>query len=159
MRKCDLSDVINEIKDMYNVSDEIFFTKPDRRMPSRNAIIAILKDLRNIMFPGYFTDGAQTSIDPTYFIGNTAASNGGGTGNHTTNADPAKNVLVDCVISNCIGSVAQIALGGTFVRCRIQDNMFVKPSAGNTFLCRYNGIIDYAKHKLIIHNKPIKNKA
>ena len=24
MRKCDLSDVINEIKDMYNVSDEIF---------------------------------------------------------------------------------------------------------------------------------------
>ena len=70
MKKCDLSDVINEIKDMYNVSDEIFFTKPDRRMPSRNAIIAILKDLRNIMFPGYFTDGAQTSIDPTYFIGN-----------------------------------------------------------------------------------------
>ena len=30
---------------------------------------------------------------------------------------------------------------------------------GNTFLCRYNGIIDYPKHKLIIHNKPIKNKA
>ena len=71
MKKCDLSDVIDEIKEMYNVSDEIFFTKPDRRMPSRNAIIAILKDLRNIMFPGYFTDGAQTSVDASYFIGNT----------------------------------------------------------------------------------------
>ncbi len=71
MRKCDLHDIIDEIKDAYDSSDEIFFTDPDRRMPSRNAIIAILKDMRNIMFPGYFTDGAQTSVDASYFIGNT----------------------------------------------------------------------------------------
>ena len=71
MKKCDLRDIIEEIEGMYQASDEIFFTKPDRRMPSRNAIIAILKDMRNIMFPGYFTDGAQTSVDATYFIGNT----------------------------------------------------------------------------------------
>ena len=71
MKKCDLHDIIEEIEGMYQASDEIFFTKPDRRMPSRNAIIAILKDMRNIMFPGYFTDGAQTSVDATYFIGNT----------------------------------------------------------------------------------------
>ena len=71
MRKCDLHDIIDEIKGMYESSDEIFFTTPERRMPSRNAIIAILKDVRNIMFPGYFTDGAQTSVDAKYFIGNT----------------------------------------------------------------------------------------
>ena len=71
MRKCDLHDVIDEIKKAYDSSDEIFFTQPDRRMPSRNAIIDILKDMRNIMFPGYFTDGAQTSVDASYFIGNT----------------------------------------------------------------------------------------
>lgn len=71
MKKCDLRDIIGEIQSMYDSSDEIFFTKPERRMPSRNAIIAILKDMRNIMFPGYFTDGAQTSADATYFIGNT----------------------------------------------------------------------------------------
>ena len=71
MRKCDLHDIIVEIKGTYDSSDEIFFTDPDRRMPSRNAIIAILKDMRNIMFPGYFTDGAQTSVDASYFIGNT----------------------------------------------------------------------------------------
>ena len=71
MRKCDLHDVIDEIKKTYDSSDEIFFTDPDRRMPNRNDIIAILKDLRNIMFPGYFTDGAQTSADASYFIGNT----------------------------------------------------------------------------------------
>ena len=71
MRKCDLKDVIDEIKQSYETSDEIFFTQPDRRMPSRNAVIEVLKDMRNIMFPGYFTDGAQTSTDASYFIGNT----------------------------------------------------------------------------------------
>ena len=71
MRKCDLHDIIDEIKGTYDSSDEIFFTNPERRMPSRNAIIEILKDMRNIMFPGYFTDGAQTSLDASYFIGNT----------------------------------------------------------------------------------------
>ena len=71
MKKCDLHDIIDEIKKAYDGSDEIFFTQPDRRMPSRNAIIDILKDMRNIMFPGYFTDGAQTSVDASYFIGNT----------------------------------------------------------------------------------------
>ena len=71
MKKCDLRDIIDEIKKAYDGSDEIFFTQPDRRMPSRNAIIDILKDMRNIMFPGYFTDGAQTSVDASYFIGNT----------------------------------------------------------------------------------------
>ncbi len=71
MKSCDLKDVISEIQQGYDSRDEIFFTKPNRRMPSRNAIIEILKDVRNIIFPGYFTDGAQTSADPTYFIGNT----------------------------------------------------------------------------------------
>lgn len=71
MRKCDLHDVIDEIKGTYDSSEEIFFTDPERRMPSRNAVIDILKDIRNIMFPGYFTDGAQTSVDASYFIGNT----------------------------------------------------------------------------------------
>lgn len=72
MRKCDLHDVIEEIKSSYESSEAIFFTQPDRRMPSRNAVIDILKDMRNIMFPGYFTDGAQTTPDASYFIGNTA---------------------------------------------------------------------------------------
>ena len=71
MRQCDLKDIIDEIKNSYESSEEIFFTQPDRRMPNRNAIIAILKDLRNILFPGYFTDGAQTTADASYFIGNT----------------------------------------------------------------------------------------
>ena len=72
MRTCDLHDIIEEIEATYNSSDEIFFTDPNRRMPNRNVIIDILKDMRNIMFPGYFTDGAQTTADARYFVGNTA---------------------------------------------------------------------------------------
>ena len=71
MKKCDLRDIIDAISASYDSSEEIFFTDPDRHMPSRNAIIEILKDIRNIMFPGYFTDGAQTTTDARYFIGNT----------------------------------------------------------------------------------------
>lgn len=71
MKKCDLHDIIDEIKASYDASDEIFFTDTSRRMPSRNEVISILKDMRNIMFPGYFTDGAQTTTDASYFIGNT----------------------------------------------------------------------------------------
>ena len=36
-----------------------------------------------------------------------------------------KTFLVDCVVSNCVGAVEALALGGTFVRCRIQDNAFL----------------------------------
>ena len=72
MRTCDLHDIIDEIESTYKSSEEIFFTDTNRRMPSRNAVIGILKDMRNIMFPGYFTDGAQTTTDAQYFIGNTA---------------------------------------------------------------------------------------
>lgn len=36
-----------------------------------------------------------------------------------------KTFLVDCVVSNCVGAVEALALGGAFVRCRIQDNAFL----------------------------------
>ncbi len=71
MKKCDLHDVIDAIRENYEESDEIFFTDPSRRMPNRNVVIDILKDMRNIMFPGYFTDGAQSTPDASYFVGNT----------------------------------------------------------------------------------------
>lgn len=74
MKTCDVKEIVKEIEAAYDSSDEIFFTDPDRRMPNRNEIIAILKDLRNIMFPGYFTDGVQTTTDATFFVGNTILS-------------------------------------------------------------------------------------
>ena len=44
-------------------------SKGDRRLPGRSATIGILKDLRRIMFPGFFGDENIMVIDPDYFIG------------------------------------------------------------------------------------------
>lgn len=71
MKQCNLKTIIEEIETCYRLSDEIFYTDSDRRMPNRNEIIAILKDLRDVLFPGYFTNGPQTSADASYFIGGT----------------------------------------------------------------------------------------
>ena len=71
MRTCDLHDIIEEIEATYKSSEAIFFTDQNRRMPSRNVVISILKDMRNIMFPGYFSNGAQATPDAQYFVGNT----------------------------------------------------------------------------------------
>ena len=71
MRNCDLHDVIDAVVTKYDETDEIFFTRPDRHMPNRNAIIAIIKDLRDIMFPGYFNDAVHSTSDAQYFIGST----------------------------------------------------------------------------------------
>lgn len=51
---------------------EIFFTEPNRHFPSRSAIIKIIRDLRCVMFPGYFGDESLTATgtNPRYFIGN-----------------------------------------------------------------------------------------
>ena len=53
-------------------ADEIFFTKPGRRFPSRTAAKNILKNIRRVMFPGYFGEETLSpSTSPAYFIGNT----------------------------------------------------------------------------------------
>ncbi len=53
-------------------ADEIFFTKPGRRFPSRLAVKNVLKTLRRVLFPGYFgAEMLSPSTSPTYFIGNT----------------------------------------------------------------------------------------
>ncbi len=41
----------------------------NRHLPERDVIIGILKDLRRVMFPGFFGDENITLISPEYFIG------------------------------------------------------------------------------------------
>lgn len=51
-------------------ADEIFFTKPGLRFPSRAAMKEILKGLRRVVFPGYFGEEMLSpNTSPTYFIG------------------------------------------------------------------------------------------
>ena len=51
-------------------ADEIFFTKPGLRFPSRTAVKDIIKGLRRVVFPGYFGEEMLSpNTSPRYFIG------------------------------------------------------------------------------------------
>lgn len=66
-----LDRIVKGIEKNYE-ADEIFFTKPGRRFPSRTAIKGVLKDIRRVMFPGYFGEEMLSpSTSPEYFIGET----------------------------------------------------------------------------------------
>ena len=48
-----LDQIVKAIEKNYE-ADEIFFTKPGRKFPSRLAVKNVLKTLRRVLFPGYF---------------------------------------------------------------------------------------------------------
>ena len=50
-------------------SMDFIVSKGNRHLPDRGSIIGILKDLRRVMFPGFFGDENITVISPDYFIG------------------------------------------------------------------------------------------
>ena len=66
----DLTDVIEAIEHNYQETD-VLFNDPARHFPNRKAVTAIIKDLRNVMFPRYFDDGAPACSNLHYYVGNT----------------------------------------------------------------------------------------
>lgn len=66
-----LDRIVKAIEKNYE-ADEIFFTKPGRKFPSRLAVKNVLKTLRRVLFPGYFgPEMLSASASPSYFIGST----------------------------------------------------------------------------------------
>ena len=66
-----LDQIVKAIEKNYE-ADEIFFTKPGRKFPSRLAVKNVLKTLRRVLFPGYFgPEMLSASASPSYFIGST----------------------------------------------------------------------------------------
>lgn len=64
-----LERIVKAIEKNYE-ADEIFFTKPGLRFPSRSVIKDVLKKTRRIIFPGYFGEEMlSVNTSPTYFIG------------------------------------------------------------------------------------------
>ena len=61
---------VREIAQYYS-SEESFAIKKGKHLPNRGAIIGVIKDLRRVMFPGYFGSENITDTAPEYFIGNT----------------------------------------------------------------------------------------
>ncbi len=69
----DFDQVVEKITRNY-ISDEVFVTKDNRRLPGRSSIIILIKRLRSLMFPGYFEEKNFEYQDARYFVGNTLNS-------------------------------------------------------------------------------------
>ena len=53
------------------MNEDVYVTDEESiHLPSRGAIIGIIKDLRRVVFPGYFGDENISSTMPGYFLGN-----------------------------------------------------------------------------------------
>lgn len=64
-----INDAVLEISDNYR-EQSLFTAREGRKLPNRGIIIGIIKDLRRIMFPGYFGSENINATIPDYFIGN-----------------------------------------------------------------------------------------
>ncbi len=71
--RTDFDQVVKKITQNY-ISDEVFVTKENRRLPGRSSIIILIKRLRSLMFPGYFEEKNFEYRDAQYFAGNTLNS-------------------------------------------------------------------------------------
>lgn len=43
--------------------------KSGRRLPNRSVIIDIVRDLKSIVFPGYFSTDTSATVFPEYYVG------------------------------------------------------------------------------------------
>lgn len=50
-------------------SEELFMPKSGRRLPNRSVIIDIVRDLKSIVFPGYFSTDTSATVFPEYYAG------------------------------------------------------------------------------------------
>lgn len=50
-------------------SEELFMPKSGRRLPNRSVIIDIVRDLKSIVFPGYFSTDTSAAVFPEYYAG------------------------------------------------------------------------------------------
>ena len=49
--------------------EELFMPKSGRRLPNRSVIIDIVRDLKSIVFPGYFSTDTSATVFPEYYVG------------------------------------------------------------------------------------------
>ena len=66
--KTTIEKVVVEISENYD-NEPLFSTKAGKNMPERKEIIDALKELRLVMFPGYFGEQDATRCLPKYFVG------------------------------------------------------------------------------------------
>ena len=50
-------------------NEELFIPQNNRELPSRAAVIDMVKELRSIIFPGYFWNDSAAKMFPEHFAG------------------------------------------------------------------------------------------
>ena len=63
-----LPDIVNAINNNYTQSD-LLLGKSDRQLPVRSTIIEILDDLKQLLFPGYFSTEHIDTNNAAYYTG------------------------------------------------------------------------------------------
>lgn len=66
--KMTIEGVVEQISENYSM-EPLFSTKAGKNMPERKIIIEALRELRLVMFPGYFGEQDATRGLPQYFVG------------------------------------------------------------------------------------------
>lgn len=68
MKKETIKEIVEKLNENYR-TEELFMPKKGRRLPDRAAVIDLIRDLRQIIFPGYFGRDSALELDPAYYAG------------------------------------------------------------------------------------------
>ncbi len=71
MIKETISDAVAQITRTCHETEVFITEETDLHLPNRGVIIGVIKDLRRVIFPGYFGSENIASTMPDYFLGNT----------------------------------------------------------------------------------------
>lgn len=66
--KMNIQDIVSDITANY-LTEELFLAKDNGRLPDRSAVIGVIRELRTVMFPGYFSREKLDCTLAPYFIG------------------------------------------------------------------------------------------
>lgn len=68
-----LADTVEKIAANYDESEILMLGDEEGALPDRNAVITVLKDLRRILFPGYFDSDFSVGAPHEFYIGHNLA--------------------------------------------------------------------------------------
>lgn len=63
-----INGTVNEIMERYS-AEPLFLGSERRCLPSREAVIELIRELQKVLFPGYFTDDEMTKATAAYYVG------------------------------------------------------------------------------------------
>ena len=60
-------EAVEKLTDTYR-KEELFLGKDRERLPNKKEIINFIKDMRSIIFPGYFSVDSSASVFPEHYV-------------------------------------------------------------------------------------------